>query len=698
LPVRKFALIFDNVQASHTHVIDFIRMLLTMHAIPVFSVGDPKIYDLRPVNNFLVIVTTREYPRLPSRFISRFAMIRLTPLVLPAATFIASRIMAIYGYAPERTTYLIKLISSVLQQFPSRATEINLLKFTFLLCHLPDKLDLTLVSGTIVWLLYYFSLHRMRAQEYANQFNFVFGETGDEDFDKSVLSPFLSFNNIANVTFAISKGTKSFAANVKLTMTEEFKDELTFLLNVYNTNSQEKIVIKLDTPVLCQIALIQIAIGFPGRHLVITGKDGSGRYSLTRFVAHIQECDFVNLSNPTPEEIMVPQDRLVTLHALLRDLVTNAVIHQKKTVVFVRHTHRTEVDVQLLCDFVGQRDFSTYFSMAALEDLYTRFSGILQATYEQRLTTHRQITNIIRMNITVVIGRNEGTRSDFYSERFDRLYLDTDSEGVFAAIAKSAFDGTVTRKVLMGNTSKLLDILPQIVDSARGKMPFFHPNCYYDFVDCFSHFAGADYQDVVSWNDNIQTALEFLATLETESRQIDRRLDSLAPTLQRLQVDSEALQASYSTRKEAIETRRGKLDDEHHQKQNEVMALDEEVAHLKQERDTRVPRIEQTLKLVEELTDGDIKPIRITANDPMPSLRLLLDVFCLILDRPVSYERSGQKLLMDPHFVEILVSKVTATTLSPELLLILETYFDKEALNPAELESIAPALTILLIG
>jgi hypothetical protein len=95
------------------------------------------------------------------------------------------------------------------------------------------------------------------------------------------------------------------------------------------------------------------------------------------------------------------------------------------------------------------------------------------------------------------------------------------------------------------------------------------------------------------------------------------------------------------------------------------------------------------------LTNSDIEPIRITANDPMPSLRLLLDVFCLILDHPVSYERSGQKLLMDPYFIQIIVSRVTTMMLSPELLSILRTCFDNDALNPGELESITPALIIL---
>jgi hypothetical protein len=52
------------------------------------------------------------------------------------------------------------------------------------------------------------------------------------------------------------------------------------------------------------------------------------------------------------------------------------------------------------------------------------------------------------------------------------------------------------------------------------------------------------------------------------------------------------------------------------------------------------------LEQFQELRD-DIEPVRITASDPMPVLRLLLEVFCRILDRPASYERARQTLLMD---------------------------------------------------
>jgi uncharacterized protein YacL (UPF0231 family) len=84
-----------------------------------------------------------------------------------------------------------------------------------------------------------------------------------------------------------------------------------------------------------------------------------------------------------------------------------------------------------------------------------------------------------------------------------------------------------------------------------------------------------------------------------------------------------------------------------------------------------------------------------TATDPMPVLRLLLEVFCRILDRPASYERAGRTLLMDQHLVQVVVARVSTTTLSPQLLQTAATYFENEGLNATELESITPALRFL---
>jgi predicted AAA+ superfamily ATPase len=99
---------------------------------------------------------------------------------------------------------------------------------------------------------------------------------------------------------------------------------------VFNATSQEKVIIKVTKHILFEIALTDVALAIPGRHLLLIGSDGSGRCSLVRFVAHMHEYNFVNLAEPSPEEILVPEDRFAALSALFPDIVVTACIHQRK--------------------------------------------------------------------------------------------------------------------------------------------------------------------------------------------------------------------------------------------------------------------------------------------------------------------------------------------------------------------------------
>jgi len=134
---------------------------------------------------------------------------------------------------------------------------------------------------------------------------------------------------------------------------------------------------------------------------------------------------------------------------------------------------------------------------------------------------------------------------------------------------------------------------------------------------------------------------------------------------------------------------------EHKSRLAEVALIDQEFAALESEREELEPPIEQARKDVSKLTENDIATMRITASDPQPSLRLLLEVFCMFLGLTPSYERSGHKLLMYPHFVQTLTSRVARVPLLPSLMENIQPYFESPDMDPNELEAIAPAMRCL---
>ncbi|OHS99238.1 Dynein heavy chain family protein [Tritrichomonas foetus] len=693
--MKTFALVFENVEASHTNLLEFIRMLMVERQIPIYSTGDQKIYEQQKVNNFIVIISTREYEKLPVRFLTMFFPISLHKLSQSTASFIAAQTMVTYGNEEEYSKEIVKIISQILQQFPTKMNSSAIIKAIYIFCHIENKTNKIANLKTILGQMYYFVFHQMKIEDYSDKLSFMVKSYAQTDEETETVEKFLEYSSIYYPKFTISKDLKNFDVTSDFKQFKPMKEEMTQSLSIYNTNSNEKIVLRFSRHVLFHISLVHTALNCPGRNLIIRGKPGSGRYTITRFVTNLLESDFVNIGPPSPDEELSGEERLSGFHGLIRDVITNATVHQKKTVIFLRLSKHTKTEAEFLINFVSQRDFTSFFTSSQLDDLYIRFTGLHSLNYEQRLVAWRQIRNLLKLNIHIVISQDLADNTSIESTKFDHILLESDRPENYKSTALDCLDGLASRKLIINSKDKLPGLFFKLCEIARFRMQYFHINYYYDFVDSFAHFSAADYQDVLSMNENIQSALEFLARLETESHQIDKKLDSLAPTLQRLQIDSETLLSSYTTRKEAIETRRAKLDEEHREKAEEVSQLEEAVTELKAELENKQPKIDQNQKIVEELNDNDIETIRITAADPMPSLRLLLEIFCLILDRPASYERAGQKLLMDPKFIETVVAHVSKTTMTPQLLALIEPYFEMEALNPDELESIAPSLKSL---
>jgi hypothetical protein len=192
-------------------------------------------------------------------------------------------------------------------------------------------------------------------ESYAKRLNFLVRTIGDKYFDKSVLAAFLRFDRICDIMFDVSKETKAFSATPMFITMEQCGSELQFLLDVAREDRHQ-----------AGGSRAQAALADPGSAFV--PRPPPDRHRRRRLATGMQECDFVHITEPPAEELLVPQVRRQQLLTLMRDLVMNACIQQKRTVIFVRDVPRNEVAVRMLSDFVSQRDFAAYFSKASLED------------------------------------------------------------------------------------------------------------------------------------------------------------------------------------------------------------------------------------------------------------------------------------------------------------------------------------------
>lgn len=192
----------------------------------------------------------------------------------------------------------------------------------------------------------------------------------------------------------------------------------------------------------------------------------------------------------------------------------------------------------------------------------------------------------------------------------------------------------------------------------KEKYPNLHPNHFYDFLDAFSHFVATGYQEFQCRSGNINNALSLMSQLDQESHRVERKLDELSPTLQRMQYDFENLESGFLTKKEQLTNRRSKITEEMRNYKENIRNLINELEDLQSEVKRLIPAAQLNQKNVENIQENSIQTIRITSEEPAPGLKLLMELFCIFLDFPPSFERSGHKLLMDTDFKQIILTRV----------------------------------------
>ena len=663
-----FVLIFEGLKPQHVQIIEFLRMITSSHTFPLNSPNDEKVFEFAKIHEFNIIITTQSYRQLPSRFLVHFCPIQLEPVTVTTSTFVINKILTTYGYEESETESIIKTASMVIDQYPRVSLFHDLLLAISTLCFIEDKRDNSTRIAALLSDLFFGTLHRFDKSDIAEKITFIFQSECKDETETQILNHFLSRKTLIYSQYNLRRDSKSFEVKIEKNPMHSIIKTLKDKLILYNMTSTEKIVLRFTPHVVIEWSLLYQAISCPGRNVILEGRTGSGRYSMTRFVAHMCECDFVYIADPTPEELLSFNDRKTVIMGILKDVISNAAIQQKRSVIFMRANNKNEKEVRIVCDCIINFDFLSIFNKGAIEELYERLSTSHNLTYKQRNNTVQALTSLVRMNVHVVISKSSDINYEINYNSFTTILFNPESRQALSEIALGAIENSQTKKVVGTSTPLLLKVLPKVPDIAYKLSVKIHTNQFYDFVDTFAHFAASDFQDISIKNENITSALTVIAQLENESHLIEKRLDAITPALHKLQGDSDSFHSSYATRKETINSRREKVEHELKSRTEEVQEIENKIKKLKTDRVDLEPSISKYQKAVEHLKQNEIETIRITAIAPPHSLQLLLEIFCLFLDLRPSYENGGKKLLMDPHFVKTIIAKVTHMTITPNLL------------------------------
>ena len=679
-------LVFENVSPKDTILIGYITSILKMKKVPIYSKNDQKTYELISLRNFRVIITTNQYYTLPSRFLSNFIPIHVADLGKESSTFVSTNLLSMYGFDQKTRTFILDFFTKCLSKIQGVELSHCLIKLSQDMCSVDDKKNAKQIMMAMIFSLLREASHLCQMTQIYQIMSDVLSLYKNKEIAESS-SLFLERDIIINPKFEFSHNSSSLKAVYSAQSVEKLIKELDYMLSVINTSSIYKLSAKINYYNLSTWIQLSTTFNTPGHHAVVLGEPGSGRFTITQLAASTGEFDFVNILPATPEEALSPHERIESISNVIREIVTNAVLNHKKTVIFVRSTSENANERSLIKAFVSNYDFVPFYSDQELDELYLHFSNITNPTPEQRMMTMIRIRGLLETSVHLVLSVEN---RDFNKIRasFDIIKPFDEPTVMISEVINNFMNDDELPESIRTKSKEITKSLKKILTVSSKVHQKTTINMFHDLLMTLKLVIKHDIESVDLRHRSLESALKFIENVKNDNIIINKRMKEIEPKIDRIRLDAESLEQSYITRKEAIEARRIKLQDDRVYKEDKLKQTADKLDKLEKDHSFLLPQYEKAEQGLQQMLPSEILTIKMTlCGQQHKSIVTIFELLAILLDLQKPYYENATKLLDSPAFIEK-ISGLTISKLEPKKLKRCKEILDEANINPVEIENI----------
>lgn len=688
---QSFILVFHNIDNACHELLEFIRMIISTKTLLRTSQSNIKGYDNVKLRKFNVVCTTSKYSDLPARFLSRMLPIRLNTMSIASTKFVAQRLLKALSVESSLAESLTDVLEQSMLQIPEFPRDIsNIIYFIDGISQTKDKLGKDDKMKMDAVRIFISDIRTFFFNQYVGQWE-TFVQIFNHNFKMSTLiEECKDENSLFVVNLQKQKGenptiTGSFESFKNIT------EELTLYLQVYNKAPVEKLDIRFFTSLLRCWSSFRRTLQFPISSIILKGKEGSGRLTLSRFLANMLQYDFVNIADDPYNPITIEY-----LTTLLSDICMNCSLMDKKCVLFIRHKGNEISNIlRLILDFIQGFCFPLILSKSHQEDIFVKFTGRTLTKPEQYVLAYNKLCTVLAESFHVIIAMNDDSCT--LPVKLPVIDFNCTGHKDLEEIAKDAVSNETMQNVFGIHARTLPRILTELHEHAVEIINYDHRNKFYDFLDTFCKLANQDYINLVDRSRNLLTTLNFFNDLKDQSVQTLRDYERVNPGLQRVADDVDALTVSYNSKMQGITQRRKEIEAEESDYLKSIHGVESAINKLNKEQSELLPVLLAQRDAVKNLTDNDIKTLRLNLIEPLPSLKLLLEVLCGFMDLPISFEPHGRDLLNDNRFVTNITSRIDHQKLDRAIIEHVEPYFMRQDFSEKVMDNAAPSMKTIYV-
>ncbi|KAK8898650.1 hypothetical protein M9Y10_000942 [Tritrichomonas musculus] len=698
---KTYALIFDNLPPNNMKAIEFIRMLMATSSVPITSRKDPKYLDILQIRNFLVIVASRSLSSFPPRFIAHFCPMKLDQ----PSNITVNEIYHGLGKHYNINSQIVETACSFVEAF--RNDEKFAFHFLSLLQPFPayekgegkEKSDYDNLIKLLFCQLNLYYTHHLTTQEQTGNFNMnvqkVFSKSDDSSENKNddeINELLTTFSNDKNVTYSeIEFNEKNLNAKILVQSFRLIQEELEFFLSGFNDSSQsEKLNLKFTPPVIRQWSLLQSALTFPGNNVLIIGKEGTGRYSLTRLIAHMNEYQFIKLDQLSDIYFYDINERCSYLMNFLSKPLKDCIFNPKPMIIYLKYNKYSDMDIEFLSHLFEFGDPTVFFTPTQLEDLYYTYGSRNGIPQDERLNMFNQICEILRINIHIVISISHPPNDESVFPLFTKIEFFSHSSEFVRETADEIFSNPKLERLRRKLPDTISNAMYEIHETIRKNYSQVSINSFYDFTDNFIHYFSIWSEEIRQRKEDGEIAVEFFSKLREESLSIKNFLEAEKPGVEKQKEEENKIQQSYVIKRDTIQSRLKKISEEENNLKNELKQLNDDLGLIRTKMNDAKVKVDLAKGKIVTLTQPAMTALLSYVDDPPAVFKYVMDLFCSMMNQPQSY---GKKLFKDDNLVLIISDRIKPQSMEKATLEKAYSVSSRNKFDSRDANNVCPALS-----
>jgi len=651
---KTIVFVFSNLSKTSDSLIEFLRMIITTGIIPLFSGNDPKRLERISINNFVIIVKNSNVNYLSSRFVSQFVPIQTAPYNSNTSSYIWRKILNIYGVQSDVVDLVLSVCDTVICN-PSISP-----KLLAAIGHSPKP-----QNEDDQWK---FSIFRVIATYVFSSMKFDSVSGVEKVF--SLLEPVCKNTSFESICGSFHRD-KIFAQTIInfQNKTCSYRSETEFItLSQIKLNIEQITTYPVSPITLSNFLLIDNHITRPSGHCIISCNGLGGRVSLVKMVCEYRHYECNDLRYYSED-----------ISDNLKRIISSAITKTQVQIILIKPSQENSEIINKISSIFVELNILSLYSFSEfliLIKLFYEKEEINDMDIQDSIT---QIKHVIRCLCRVVIIPDH----EFVSTGFSQIYL---TEPTKTLICES---------LLPEKAHQVIPFLNEVSTYVEENSIGCSLNQFYEFIELFSQFSTGDMGKVLNKNHNVSIVLDFIKRLRFDNEELDKKLEESKPDLEDMRRETDSLKGAYRMKHEAIEIRRMKLNEESMHRTRELQNLKKELDDSDHDLSSYSIEIERLYDEIAKLKESDVSPVRITAQSPPASVKLIFEALSLLLGEQPDFGKNGIRLLMEPGLPQKIHDGISYKTIDSGVVSQLQTYVSSPYMMKKELESIAPILLIL---